>query len=192
MHKRLIGYLFLGLFLSAGNVMAETVYVHDFLRLGVRTHPNSSEPAIAVVTTGDALAVLERREGYLRVRAKDGTEGWVSEAYVSSEKPARLRLEQLQKSSANTNAKLKAVEKSLAESEAKSKVSEKQLSMLMSENAALKQQVDEFTQTNAELSRRYAWAYQGMGVVLVLLFGFYLGVRWHKRRIAGRLGGLEI
>lgn len=192
MHKRFIGCLFLGLFLGAGNVWAETVYVHDYLRLGVRTHPNSSEAAIAVVTTGDALTVLERQEGYLKVRAEDGTEGWVSDSYVSSEKPARLLLEQLQKSSARNEAKLKELETTLAESKEKNMVSEKQLSALMGENAALKQQVSEYRHRADELTRKYAWAYEGLVVLIVLLFGFYLGVRWHKRRLAGRLGGLEI
>ncbi len=192
MHKRLIGYLFLGLFLCTGSVRAETVYVHDYLRLGVRTLPNSSEPAIAVVTTGDALSVLERREGYLKVRTGEGTEGWVSESYVSAEKPVRMQLVQLKKESERREAELKALQKALADSEGKNKTDKARLAKLLSDNAVLEQQVSRYTSRNAELQRKYAWAYQAGAALALLLFGFYFGVRWYKRRITDRLGGLEI
>ncbi len=192
MHKRLIGYLFLGLLFYTGSVPAETVYVHDQLRLGVRTHPNSSEPAIAVVTTGDALTVLKRGEGYLKIRAEDGTEGWVSESYVSSEKPARLQLEQLKKASEAREEKLKALQKALAESETQRKDGEQRLSALKSENAALSRQVSHFSSRQVELQRKYAWAYRLGAALVLLLLGFYFGIRWYKRRITDRLGGLEI
>jgi SH3 domain protein len=192
MPKRLFGCLGLCLFLAAGSAVAETVYVHDYLRLGVRSNPNSSETPIAVVTTGDALEVLERNGGYLKVRAEDGTEGWVSKAYVSSEKPARLQLEQLQQAYGRREAELKELRGELTARIDKGEQQEKQLAELMSENATLHQQVSRLYSRNAELKREYAWLYQGAALIVLFLLGFYLGVRWYKRRITDRLGGLEI
>lgn len=193
MHTRHIRYLLLGLiFAVAGTAAAETVYVHDYLRLGVRSNPNSSESPIAVVTTGDALTVLERSGGYIKVRTKDGAEGWVSKAYVSTEQPARLQLEQLKKEYARNEAEANDLRKELTAGIEHSEVMEKQINELMAENASLHQQVSRFYSDTARLKREYAWVYQSAIMIGLFLFGFYLGVRWYKRRITDRLGGLEI
>ncbi len=193
MHTRQIRYLLLGLiFAVAGTAAAETVYVHDYLRLGVRSNPNSSESPIAVVTTGDALTVLERSGGYIKVRTKDGAEGWVSKAYVSTEQPARLQLEQLKKEYARNEAEANDLRKELTAGIERSEVMEQQINELMAENASLHQQVSRFYSDTARLKREYAWVYQSAIMIGLFLFGFYLGVRWYKRRITERLGGLEI
>jgi SH3 domain protein len=188
MCKRLFGILLSALFLVAGNVMAETVYVHDYLRLGVRNHPNSSESAIAVVTTGDALQVLGHNGDYLKIRAEDGTEGWVSQAYVSSEKPARLQLDELRKHYSQREAELKELRQELTATIEKNDSNEKRLTAVSGENATLQQQLSRYN----SLKHKYAWVYQSAVVVALFLLGFYLGMRWYKRRITERLGGLEI
>jgi len=192
MRKRLFGYLLSCLFLIAGNVMAETVYVHDFLRLGVRNDPNSSETPIAVVTTGDALQVLERSGDYLKIRTPDGTEGWVSEGYVSKEKPARLQLEELRKAYSRNQEELKTLRKELTSTIEKSGASEKQLAEVNEEKTALQQKVDRFQRREEESTSKYTWVYQGGLLLIMFLLGFFFGMRRYKRRITDRLGGLEI
>lgn len=192
MRKRLFGYLLPGLFLFAGNVMAETVYVHDLLRLGVRNDPNSSETPIAVVTTGDALQVLQRSGDYLKVRTGDGTEGWVSEGYVSKEKPARLQLEQLRKAYSQRDEEVKKLRKELTASLEKQNASEKQMAEVNKEKVALQQEVDQYHRREAQNKRQFIWAYQGGLMLALFLLGFFFGMRQYKRRITDRLGGLEI
>lgn len=185
-------YLLLALSLSTGTAMAETIYVNDFLRLGVRANPNSSETPIAVVTTGDALEVLERQEGYIKVRAKSGAEGWVSSSYVSNEKPAVLRLEQLQKGYQSQQKDLKALRKELSDSQNKNETLDKQLSELMTENGQLHEKVSRYYSETAKQREQYAWLFKSLGIIALFVFGIFLGVRWQKRRVADRLGGLEI
>lgn len=85
-----------GLLLVSGTVAAaETIYVNDMLRVGVRSQPASDEAPLAVVTTGAALEVLERSGGYVKVRTDEGAVGWVNSVYVSGEPPARLRIERM-------------------------------------------------------------------------------------------------
>lgn len=184
--------LLLALSLSTGTAMAETIYVHDYLRLGVRANPNSSETPIAVVTTGDALEVLERQEGYIKVRAKNGVEGWVSKAYVSSEKPAVLRLEQLQQEYQRQQSELKDLRRELTVSQGKNETLDKQLSELMSENGSLHEQVSRYYSKTAQQRQHYTWLFQSLAIVALFILGVYLGVRWQKRRVSDRLGGLEI
>lgn len=185
-------FLLVALSVSSGVTMAETIYVHDYLRLGVRENPNSSETPIAVVTTGDALEVLERREGYIKVRAKNGVEGWVSKAYVSTEKPAVLRLEQLQEQYKRQQSELKDLRRELTASQEKNETLDKQLSELMTENGNLHEQVSRYYSKTAQQRQHYTWLFQSLGIVALFIFGIYLGVRWQKRRVADRLGGLEI
>jgi len=185
-------YLLIVLSLSAGSAMAETIYVHDYLRLGVREHPNSSETPIAVVTTGDALEVLERQGGYIKIRAKNGVEGWVSKAYVSSEKPARLRLEQLQEEYKRQESELDDLRKELTASQEQNETLDKQLSEMMQENGTLHEQLSRYYSETAKIKEKYGWLYRALGYIALFLFGIFLGVRWQKRKVAERLGGLEI
>lgn len=184
--------LLLGLGLHAGAAMAETIYVHDYLRLGIRTNPNSSETPIAVVTTGESLEVLQRQGGYIKVRSEDGVEGWVSKAYVSAEKPARLRLEQLQEDYKRQQDELKDLRKELTAGIERNELLEKQISELMNENASLHQQVSRFYSKSAKNQHQYLWLFQSLGVIGLFVLGVFLGVRWQRKRIAERLGGLEI
>ncbi|MGE0079719.1 MAG: TIGR04211 family SH3 domain-containing protein [Thiohalomonadaceae bacterium] len=88
--------------------LAETAYVDDTLRVGVRRNANSSETPLTVVTSGARLEVLERGERYWRVRTDDGVEGWVAASYVTTHPPARAQLEELQAENARLKAELQA------------------------------------------------------------------------------------
>ena len=64
------------------NVFAESVYVSDNLRVGVRPEPDNGYAPVGVVTTGMKLDVLERKEGYLKVRTDTDLVGWIKDIYV--------------------------------------------------------------------------------------------------------------
>lgn len=185
--------LLLGLLLAfAGSAAAETVYVQDYLRLSVRTSPTSGAESIEVVATGDALTVIERAGDYIRVRTAKGTEGWVSKAYVSGEQPARMQLEQLRQEYARVEAETERLHSELSAGNERSEAVAKRLDEVAAENEALRQQLGRYTSSSATLVREYAWLIRGVAVIALLLLGFMLGVRWYKRRLAERLGGLEI
>lgn len=182
------GCLIITLLLFTGNAQAETVYVTGELRLGVRNNPTAAERPFTTVVTGDALTVLERKDDYLKIRSKGGTEGWVSKAYVNSDKPASLQLEALQAQYVQRESELKSLRQELSATSEKYDSNEKQLSAVSEENTSLKQQLSRYT----GLKYKYAWVYQSATVLALFLLGFYLGVRWYKRRITERLGGMEI
>jgi SH3 domain protein len=144
-----------------------------------------------VVATGDALTVLERAGDYIRVRTAEGTEGWVSKAYVSSEQPARMQLEQLREEYARVEAENERLRGELSAGNERGEAVAKQLDAVARENEALQQQLGRYTGSSARLLRDYAWLLGGVAVIVLLLLGFLFGVRWYKRRLADRLGGLE-
>lgn len=193
MFRRQISNLFLGLLLIfAGTAAAEVVYVHDYLRLGVRANPDPAESSIAVVATGDALTVLAREGDYIKIRTEEGTEGWVSKNYVSDEAPARLLLEQLRGEYAQKEAQSMELSKALAEITGSRDVMEKRITELMSENSSLQQEINTLTGRSDSLIQQYAWAIRIALVIMLFLAGFYLGAGWYMRRVRRRFGGMEI
>ncbi len=176
----------------AGSAMSETLYVNDYLRVGIRASPNSSDIPVAVVTTGDALEVLEEQDGYIRVRAESGVEGWVSRSYVSNEMPARLLLDKAQKESARLREEAKTLQNQLAEKTQYAAEVDKKVAELLDENSTLHQQVSQYYSANARSKKSYTWLYQFLGIAALFALGIYLGVRWERRRVAERLGGLEL
>jgi SH3 domain protein len=82
--------------LVAGQVCAETLYVTDELRLRLQETPQDSSKVIVSLTSGTPVEVLERTNFYALVRLEDGREGWAKTAYLVAEKPARLRVAELE------------------------------------------------------------------------------------------------
>ncbi|MGM0595376.1 MAG: TIGR04211 family SH3 domain-containing protein [Pseudomonadota bacterium] len=186
--------LLLGSALFSAALAAESIYVHDFLRLGIRANPNSSESPIAVVTTGAKLEVLERRERYIRVRSEDGVEGWVSEAYVSSDPPASLRLEELQGEYERQLGELDKLREQLEEVQGRNEALKAEQKQLRAENTRLHREVTELhseTLTREEEDEHH-WLYRALAIIAIFLLGIILGVRWQKNRVSERIGGLDI
>jgi SH3 domain protein len=193
MQNRFIRGLLTGLLLLlATTAAAETVYVIDELRLSVRANPNSSDPAIARVETGDPLTVLESEKRYVKVRTAEGVEGWVSKAYVSGEQPARLKLERLQKDYARVEGELGEAREALNAGTELNKAMEKRLDEVNHENASLQKQLERYTSSTSQFTRKYGWLFELIGLGVLILFGFALGVRWQKSREFKRLGGFEL
>src|SRR5262245_65020394 len=80
----------------ATSAAAETAWVTDSLRLGLYAEPDASGSPSQNLQSGAALEVLERTQGYARVRTAAGSEGWVKSAYLVDEKPAQLRVAELE------------------------------------------------------------------------------------------------
>ena len=78
--------------------VAETVYVDDRLRVGVRKEPGNRIAPHAIVYTGMKLEILEEDDGFIRIRTDEGIEGWVKKTYTTSDRPAKELLEDLKHS----------------------------------------------------------------------------------------------
>jgi len=76
---------------SAG-VNAKTLYIHDNLRVDMRTGPTTGHRIIDFLSSGTALQVLGEQDGWIHVRAGD-KEGWVQSQYTSPDMTARDKLE---------------------------------------------------------------------------------------------------
>jgi hypothetical protein len=183
---------FAGLLACASAALAETVYVNDMLRVGVRKHPNSSETPITIVTTGMALDVLEHRDGYMKIRTKDGVEGWINDVYATDEVPARRRLEEITAEQKRLKEALAKERSTAAGAQKESGLLRDRLTDLAKRNRALQDQLGQARSTLAMASSGNRWLYVGAGTIVLFLLGFFLGTRWYRQRVAERFGGLHV
>ena len=76
--------------------LGETMYVTDLLRLGIHQASDTSDRPFRTLVSGTRVEVLERSTNYALVRLDDGRQGWLKAAYLVADKPARLRLTEIE------------------------------------------------------------------------------------------------
>lgn len=177
--------------LLPGTLLAEVVYVNDTMRVGVRPEPSNNVGPVDVVMTGMKLEVLERSDGYIKIRTEKGVEGWIKEIYVSDKLPAQLELAQLQKKyqqlvleSSKSGDLIKAAE------EAKTILSE-EVNALKEQNRNLQAELQEHRKSADGDRKSFLYLWFGLIVVGVFIAGLVIGVSWHRRKVMQRLGGLR-
>jgi uncharacterized protein YgiM (DUF1202 family) len=148
---------------------AETLYVSDRLQAGLRAARDGN--VVKPIESGAMLEVLERDERFVRVRDKQGTEGWLELRYVSAEPPVRAQLAKLQD-------ELNKARSQLAEVQAQPK-----------KPGAGAPPVSASTMSEAEYELDYLW----LGIAFAMLIaGFIAGIVWHRESIRRRMGGMYL
>lgn len=69
--------------LAPVTVRAEVAYVSDGVNLGVHQEAALSSTIITLLPAGTALEILERKNGLVKIRLGNGTQGWVDSRYLS-------------------------------------------------------------------------------------------------------------
>lgn len=179
--------------------LAETVYVTDILRLGQHQAQDTSDRAFRMLVSGTELEVLERVPNFARVRAPDGREGWVKSNYLVNEKPARLRVTELEAQVVENDAKLAAAEEArqaaeqayeklraeIAASENSSESVQAKLLQLTEENDRYRSRLDSF-RGSVPLS----WV--AVALLVMLGAGFLAGLWWIDFQSRRRHGGFRV
>ena len=80
---------------SVSSVLADTRYVSDRLIISVRDGEDQNAAVLGYIETGAPVDILEEKENLLKIRTKDGIEGWVRAQYIVSEKPKSLIVENM-------------------------------------------------------------------------------------------------
>lgn len=190
---RVLTALLLGLMLTTTVAFAETVYVDDNLRVGVRPEPDNSYSPISVVVSGMVLEVLERKGNFMRIRTPSGVEGWVSNSYVTKKKPAQLLLDDANKKMKDMEEKISSLNNQVGKLNVDRTKLQTNVKELERENAELKDKVDESSHLDSLMSGNSTHWWQNIIILLVLISAaFTAGVLWHKRHLAKKLGGMSI
>lgn len=106
--------LLIQLYVPFGPAHADTQYVTDMLILNLRDRPGEDYEVIRRLKTDTPVEVLDEMGHYLRVRTKDGEEGWVANQYITSKTPKPLMIAGLKKEIRRLEEKIERLEKSPA------------------------------------------------------------------------------
>ncbi len=174
------------------SVKAETVYVSDYLRVGVRPVPDSRVAPVNVVTTGMSMEVLQRKNGFLNIRADSGVEGWIKDTYAVSEKPAGLRLETLQLEHTELKEKHEDLEQRVEEAAQTAQALAGQIRKLKEENIDLHLQLVQEQDEGIRLIKGSDSWWKVTLVILAVFAAFALGVLLQRLLMRRRFGGLKL
>ena len=187
--KALLGPIFGAAFLCfSGSALAETAYVSDTLRVGVRPAPDSQAAPIGVVKTGMRLDVLENSNGFVRIKTENNLEGWVRENYVVKTPPAMIKIKTLQQRQGTLEGKLKTLEENNQVLQEANRVLNARVDQLSTERSQW-----QLAQARATLdSSNISWYWWLLGILIVAGAGFYSGISWYRHIVMKRLGGLRV
>jgi SH3 domain protein len=185
--------------LSLPSVQAETLYVTDQLRRGMFPDRAQTERRIKLLGSGDAVEILERDALYARVRDSAGAEGWVKVGFLVAEKPAALRVEEIEAELAALRVELNRARASDAAQQVADLQSERE--GLIAERDAARAELDAQARELAELRSLErevsgARAQSGLWVLLALVAGLVVGglagYTVYARRLRQRFSGLSL
>jgi hypothetical protein len=191
--------LVLTLLLAAQTQAQETRYVTDILQLGLFPNQDATGQLIRNLVSGTEVTVLERIPNFARVRTAAGEEGWVKSAYLVEEKPAQLRVAEVEATVEQLQAELEAAllardaaaadaEVTLADAAnvlASAEADSAALQSLQDENANLLQQVDRYRGA-------VPWPLVIGALAVALIGGFLAGYWWLDASIRRRHGGFRV
>lgn len=177
----------------------DTLYVTDKLLLGLYPKPEATGEALATLVSGTPLQAIERGKYYTRVRTADGTEGWVKSAYLVTDKPPRLMLDELQAEKDALTQRLERTRQQLATAQDNATTSDAQLRQLESGQEQRTAKLSQLESENRSLHQRLASegvhvpiAWLIAAAIFCLALGLWGGYAWVDYRIRRRHGGFRI
>ncbi len=217
--RRLV-WLMLLLPVLAGAALApgDKAYISDRLYLGVYATPGGSD-RVALLSSGDALDVVEVQGDNVHVQGANGIDGWVRGSYLTADVPASVSLPAVEQENTRLKSELADAQariKTLSAGPSKPSGDETgtgnaTLAALQTQNTQLKNKLaaaqDHIStlETAAEAARRQpaprplkanagpdrAGMLLATAGALGLLLGFFWGRAWYRRRLEARFGGLH-
>ena len=188
-----------GLVAVFASVQAETAYVTDRLQLGVHMQADTSDRAFAKLKSGERVEIAEENRYHALVRIPDGRTGWVKKNYLVKDKPAILRLIEVEQERDQALGKLETLVASLSDREVR--VSEIEAQIVSNEATAMAEadELERLRSENAELAdslAAYSFSVPGTlfftAIAACLVIGFLLSWWWIDLRSRMRHGGFRI
>lgn len=178
---------------------AETAYVTDVLRLGLHNARDTSDRPFENLVSGAELEILERIPNYARVRTSEGALGWVKSAYLVSEKPAQLRVAEVEAELERMRAELGAAREAQRQAEDAALQLRREHAATASSADAIEDTLGRLKQENESYERQLD-SYRGAlplkwvaaALVVTLLAGFAAGWWWLDAAIRRRHGGFRV
>ncbi|MBW2637802.1 MAG: TIGR04211 family SH3 domain-containing protein [Deltaproteobacteria bacterium] len=108
-----------------GQSLADDAYVTDSFKVTLRTGPSTENKIISMISSGQAVDVLESENGWSHVRLKDNSvdkEGWILSRYIMKRRPWRAEAKSLGDANAEMKGRLPKISKDLDDALRREKV----------------------------------------------------------------------
>lgn len=208
------------LLFAAGGLHAQTRYVSDRMEITLRSGPGTQFKILELLTSGQAVQILDAGPEWSRVRVGQDAEGWVLNRYLMDQPTARIQLERMERRHRTLLERSAALEAENAQLKARNAQLSEALAAEEKESEQLRQSYEQLKADSAEflsLQERYqknAAALESRTERIsqleeslatlernhairwflagggILLVGFLVGVRSRKKR--SRSGGLRL
>lgn len=204
MIKNLRAVLILTLWGVASTAQAETVYVAERIRIGMRAEVVETSAVVKTIETGVPLEVVERFDRFVHVRDPQGIDGWLEARFLTPDPPARLQLANLQEeltknrgSTAEVLAQLKKAQATVSEQALKIKALEQELADKSSVPPAVTPAPAPPASAPpvGKISKDAGFGFGYLWLVIsfaMLGIGFAAGVKWLRESIRKRSGGMYL
>ena len=81
--------------LCAGPGFTETMYIHEILKITLRTGPGTDHKILSMIESGQSVNVIEQGEEWSKVSISSGKEGWVLNRFLTNNIPTAMQLREL-------------------------------------------------------------------------------------------------
>ncbi|MGI9259753.1 MAG: TIGR04211 family SH3 domain-containing protein [Gammaproteobacteria bacterium] len=185
--------------LSASHTAAETAYVTDILQLGLHAAEDTSDRPFRSLQSGTELEVLTRVPNYALVETANGEQGWVKSAYLVDQKPARLRVTEVEAALEIMRDELESAQ--LARQEAEQEATRLGLNIEARANSSeavldtlerLKSETEVYEQRLETYRGSIPLAWVVAALALALVGGFFAGMWALDAMIRRRHGGFRV
>lgn len=160
---------------------SERAWVRGEVRFNYRTSASPTATPLGVLTTGEGVGVIERRNGWARILVGENSVGWVPETYLAAEPPPVEHVAMLE-------AQVAELQKNLDEVEREAASLRSQVAESSGKDAERDQEMRRLRDENRDLQAGERWPYLVMGAG-ILASGFVAGLifRGGSRRSSARL-----
>mgnify|MGYP001614333689 CR=1 FL=1 len=196
--RTILALTMLGLFSAA---QAETLYVAERMRIGLRAEATETGAVVKTVETGMPLEAIERVENFVHVRDPQGTTGWAESRYLTPDAPARLQVVKLQEDLARSRSQVAEVQAQLKKAQtaaSEQAATIKSLEREVVDKPALPPPATPAPVTPPPVGKTskdagFSFSYLWLGISFAMLgIGFAAGVKWLRESIRKRSGGMYL
>jgi SH3 domain protein len=179
--------------------VAETGYITDNLRLNMNQNADLKGSRVDTLVSGQEFEILSRNAQTALVELPNGTQGYISAAYMVLEKPARLIVAETQAANEQLTQELADLRQSFAEPAAladRLRGEAADLQATIDANAARMAELEDENESHVSRAARYQYSlpytWVGGAIVICLLGGFLFGNWWVDRQSRKRHGGIRV
>ena len=90
----------------SAKVKPSAQYISPRLQLGIHTQASMDSPIAALISSGTAVSVLQKKDEFTQIKTSDGNQGWIKSKFLTEDKPAALQVKELEQALKQSQEKL--------------------------------------------------------------------------------------